>query len=113
MALNYILTAAAREQLKGIGEYAQKRWAIEQQRKYLGELFERFEEIGRNPRLGRKRPEIVPGVRSVTAGRHVIFYQVTDTRVEILGVLHGGMDLKREMTRPRRGSRHGPDATRE
>ena len=101
MAQNYLLTVAARAQLKNIGEYTEQRWGIEQQRIYLGQLFKRFEEIGNNPLLGRERLEIAPGIRSVMEGRHVIYYQVTDMTVEILAVLHGRMDLKRELTRSR------------
>ncbi len=102
MVQKYILTAPARVHLKSIGKYTEKQWGIEQQRKYLGQLFKRFEQIGKNPHLGRERPEILPGVRSVVEGKHVIFYKVANTRVEILAVLHGQMDLKQEMERPRR-----------
>ena len=115
MARKYILTAPARVHLKSIAKYTEKQWGIEQQRKYLGQLFKRFDQISKNPHLGRERPEIVAGCRSVVEGKHVIFYQVRDTRIEFLGVLHGQMDLKREMDGPRRrrGCGIGGDGGRE
>lgn len=101
MALNYLLTVAARAQLKNIGEYTEQRWGIEQQQTYLERLFKRFEEIGENPRLGRERAEIISGIRSVTEGMHVIFYRETNSTAEIIGILHGQIDLKRELTKSR------------
>lgn len=105
MARDYVLTAPARSHLKNIGAYTRKKWGVEQQRKYLGQLFKRFEEIGESPNLGHERPEIVPGARSVVEGKHVIFYQLTDKRAVILGVVHGRMDLKTEMEKSRRHKR--------
>lgn len=93
----YTLTKPARGDLKEIGQYTAEKWGVAQQKKYLAQLFKRFEELARNPRIGRERPEIAPGYRSVVEGGHVIFYRIRDTRVEILGVVHGQRDLKREM----------------
>ncbi|HJM51105.1 MAG TPA: type II toxin-antitoxin system RelE/ParE family toxin [Alphaproteobacteria bacterium] len=102
MANEYVLTKPARADLKRIGQYTAEKWGIDQEKKYLTQLFERFDALAENPHLGRERPEIKPGYRSIVEGRHVIFYRVRGAKVEILNVLHGQMDLKRQLENPRR-----------
>jgi toxin ParE1/3/4 len=98
----YFLTDAAYDDLDEIADYTAQKWVVSQEKKYLAQLFKCFEELARNPRIGRERPEIEPEYRSVVEGGHVIFYRIRDTRVEILGIVHGQRDLKREMGKPNR-----------
>lgn len=46
-----------------------------------------------NPRRGRKRPEVVPGARSVFAAPWVVFYAIEGDEVHVLRVFHGRRDL--------------------
>ena len=55
-----------------------------------------FRLLARRPNLGRARPELSPGLRSMPVGRYVIFY-IPSTRprgIEVVRVLHGSRDLK-------------------
>ena len=45
------------------------------------------------PLGGRARDEVRPGLRSIVARRHVIFYRVRDDSAEIVRVLDGRRDL--------------------
>jgi toxin ParE1/3/4 len=45
------------------------------------------------PRLGRKREELSPRLRSFPVGRYVIFYRPMENGIEIVRVLHGARDL--------------------
>lgn len=46
------------------------------------------------PRIGTKRDEIKPGLRSVAEGDYVIFYRIEDQdRVAILRLLHAKRDI--------------------
>jgi toxin ParE1/3/4 len=45
------------------------------------------------PFAGRSRDEIRPGLRSVVASPHVVFYRVTDGVAEVVRVLDGRQDL--------------------
>lgn len=45
------------------------------------------------PRIGRKREEIRPGLRSVTEGDYVILYRIVDNEVVVSRVIHGNQDL--------------------
>jgi toxin ParE1/3/4 len=44
--------------------------------------------IGRNPSIGRPRPDVGGGIRSVLAGSWAIYYRVGADHVEILRYLH-------------------------
>jgi toxin ParE1/3/4 len=51
------------------------------------------------PFLGRDRANFAPGVRSLPAGNHLIFYRVGQERVTILRVIDGRMDVEAEFKR--------------
>lgn len=54
-------------------------------------IFDRFELLVEQPRMGRKRPEFGEGVRSFIVERYVIYYR-HDPDVLIARVLHGRRD---------------------
>lgn len=45
------------------------------------------------PLAGRARDEVRPGLRSVAARPHVIFYRIREDRAEIVRVLDGRQDI--------------------
>lgn len=47
------------------------------------------------PRIGTKRDNIEPDLRSVTEGNYVIFYRIRTDGIEIVRVLHTSQDSKR------------------
>jgi toxin ParE1/3/4 len=47
-----------------------------------------FKLLAERRRIGRERPEIGPGFRSLVHGNHTIFYRLGDTHLEVLRVLH-------------------------
>jgi toxin ParE1/3/4 len=61
-------------------------------------LLDRFEEtfalLADNPRIGRRRPELMPEIRSFTVGRYVVFYRPADDGIEIVRVIHGARDIE-------------------
>jgi toxin ParE1/3/4 len=54
-------------------------------------IFDRFELLTEQPRMGRNRPEFGEGVRSFVVESHVIYYR-HDGDVLIARVLHGRRD---------------------
>jgi toxin ParE1/3/4 len=54
----------------------------------------KFETLARRPGVGRRRPELVPDLRSFAVGRYVIFYLPISHGVEIIRVLHGSRDIE-------------------
>lgn len=59
---------------------------------YQEELKRAFERLAMFPRLGRLRTELVPAVRAMPMGSHVIVYDAIDSGVTILRVRHGKED---------------------
>lgn len=49
--------------------------------------------LGDWPELGRPRPELRAGLRSLSIGNYLIFYRVRADAVEVLRVLHGRRDV--------------------
>jgi toxin ParE1/3/4 len=91
------IRAAAREDLKAIGRYTQKKWGREQRNRYLSLIDESFRLLGGDPHIGRCCEEIRPGYWKHKVGRHVVFYRVYDTHLEIVRILHERMDVIRHI----------------
>jgi toxin ParE1/3/4 len=45
------------------------------------------------PFMGRRRPEIGNEYRSLPVGNYIVFYRVTETKVEISRILHVSRDV--------------------
>ena len=91
------LRPAARADLVAIGRYTERVWGREQRTRYLRYLGEHIHRLRRDPELGRPREDIRPGYRSLSVGRHVIFYRLGAAGVDIVRVLHSSMDVGRHL----------------
>ncbi|HGG59146.1 MAG TPA: type II toxin-antitoxin system RelE/ParE family toxin, partial [Gammaproteobacteria bacterium] len=56
--------------------------------RYIAELDSCFETLSSNPKLGRERHDIKTGYRSFPVGAHVVFYRITNSGIEIIGIPH-------------------------
>ena len=54
----------------------------------------RFLLLAKQPRLGRARDQLRPGLRSFPAEGYVIFYRIDDEDLVILRVLHSRRDIE-------------------
>jgi toxin ParE1/3/4 len=61
--------------------------------KIVREIGEACRLLGDHPFAGRVRNEVRPGLRSIAAPPHVVFYRVNDDIAEIIRVLDGRRDL--------------------
>lgn len=59
----------------------------------LGRLNSALERLAEMPFMGRARPDLGTGLRSLTLGNYVIYYVPTDHSIEIARVLHGARDI--------------------
>jgi toxin ParE1/3/4 len=94
---SYRLSPEAKKDLLNIRAYTQKKRGNQQAQKYIDALEKRCNDLARNPHLGRERPEIKPGYRSIAEGKHVIFYRADDSSIEILRIPHGRMDIEHRL----------------
>jgi len=109
---SYSLSPEAIKDLLTIRANTQNKGGIQQAQKYIDALEIKCEKLARSPYIGRERPEIKPGYRSITEGKHVIFYRVGDSGIDILRILHGRMDIELRMGQTKIGaskSKHGGD----
>ena len=94
---SYSLSPEAKKDLLNIRADTQNKWGNQQAQKYIDALKKRCDELAQSPYIGRERPEIKPDYRSIAEGKHVIFYRVGDSGIEILRIAHGRMDIEHRL----------------
>lgn len=95
----YRLSKKAITDFKNIWNYTFDKWSESQADKYYQMLIESFNEISKNPELGKNYSMIIDDLKGYKAGRHIIFYIETEEGlVDILRILHEQMDLKNRIT---------------
>jgi len=87
----------ARTDLLEIWLYTAAKWGAEQADHYLDELERAMQRLGANTNLGTDASEVRPGYRRLIAGKHRVFYIVSDDRISIVRVLHPRMDVEAEL----------------
>ncbi|MCA9283158.1 MAG: type II toxin-antitoxin system RelE/ParE family toxin [Phycisphaeraceae bacterium] len=85
---------AAEEDLIEIWVYTFQTWGEPQADKYLDQLAIGIAAIANDPASGRDRGAVRAGYRSISVGRHVVFYTFNDEEVRVRRVLHDAMDFE-------------------
>ena len=62
-------------------------------RRIHSRLQETLKVIASQPEIGRKRDELVPGIRSLVSGNYVVYYREVEGGVRVLRILHGARDI--------------------
>lgn len=97
----FVLTNAAKADLKSIGRYTEKAWGREQRNRYLALLDASMHDLADNPTLGRDCSEIRVGYRRFRTGKHLLFYrQIEPDQIEIVRILHERMDVEVRLSNP-------------
>lgn len=91
--MNLVLSPAAISDLRSISRYTLQAWGEEQVVRYLEAIWEALEKVRANPEGFRLRLDLPEGCRSTRSGRHVIFFAITGTNVEVIRILHAAMDF--------------------
>lgn len=89
----YILSEAADEDLEDIFNFTLNKFGFAQAEKYLLEIDDIFQNLIKNPELGKSRNEIKKGLYSFPKDNHVIFYRILEDHIRIVRVLHGSRDI--------------------
>ncbi|MCK4841616.1 MAG: type II toxin-antitoxin system RelE/ParE family toxin [Methylococcales bacterium] len=87
------ITPRAQEDLKQIGRYTFSQWGEKQRNNDLRNLDKRFFWLAENPQLGKQRPDIKQGYYCYQQGSHLIFYLISKTSIDIIGIPHKAMDV--------------------
>lgn len=94
MTLELRFTEDSRHDLRQIGSFIAGR-DLSAAQKVLDRIEERCFQVGRNPWMGRPRPDIADDARALLSPPYVIFYRVEALWVEIVRVVDGRRDLSR------------------
>ena len=83
--------------IDGIHEYTIANFGVTQAQRYLNGMHERFEDLARQPLLGRVAAQLAPNLRRYEYRSHLVFYVAEQKGVLIVRVLHQSMDVRRHI----------------
>lgn len=92
----FILTEAARADLKHIWRYSAKNWSRDQAERYTDAILDTCQNLASGRKHGRRVTEHSNYMRC-TVGTHVIYYRVEGTAIIIVRILHGMMDADKHL----------------
>ena len=82
---------AADDDLLDIFVYGCEKFGINTAEAYIYVLEAGFQRLTEHPKLGRSIDQTIAGFRALPVVSHVIYYQVTDTAIDIIRILHKSM----------------------
>jgi toxin ParE1/3/4 len=88
----FSLSREARGDLKCIYRYLAERSPSTTGRLH-GLFFAKFRLLATHPLLGEARDDLAVGIRTLTAGRHVILYRPTTQGIIVVQIAHSAQDL--------------------
>ena len=88
------LAPLAEEDLEDIWTYTARTWSVDQADRYHADIIEAIEGLSRGERGGRDIGDIRPGYLKYSVGRHLLFYRLTETHLNIIRILHQRMDVE-------------------
>jgi toxin ParE1/3/4 len=91
------LTEIARADLKSIRRYSQRTWGPDRTAQYMAALRDTLKGLLAGTVVSRTRDDLRPGLQMATSGRHRVFFEVDETRVLVVRVLHDRMDYQRHL----------------
>lgn len=95
---SFTLTRKAKEDLKSIAAYTQKKWGREQRRIYAKQFDDVFHMLADNPDIGTSCDYIKKSYSKFPNSSHIIFYQTLKTgQIQIVRILHKRMDARSEI----------------
>lgn len=92
-------TVEARRDLDDLYLYGLLNFGSRQADAYLDRLVEIVQSIAEQPLMARERTEVRPPIRLLPWAAHHIFYDVAETEVVIVRILHGSADWMHKLER--------------
>ncbi|MGH2614809.1 MAG: type II toxin-antitoxin system RelE/ParE family toxin [Thermomicrobiales bacterium] len=83
-----VLTSEARSDLRDAVVFSEQRWGKSQRREYERSIASALDALATFPHLGRSRPDYGRAFYSFPVRQHVIVYQVTETDIIVVRLLH-------------------------
>lgn len=60
---------------------------------FLDRIEGKLQTLARNPGMGRRREELLPGLQSFPIGNYVVFYREIENGIDVIRVLRGSRDI--------------------
>jgi toxin ParE1/3/4 len=61
---------------------------------FLDRIESKLITLAQNSSLGRKRPDLLPNLRSFPIDNYVVFYQQIEDGIDVIRLLHGSRDME-------------------
>ncbi len=87
----------ASRDLQAIAEYTLSEWGVKQKESYLNLIKQSFKALGCSGNIGKHRDEIAQGLYSYSIKKHVVFFRETADEFMIIRILHGRMDIEKQL----------------
>lgn len=92
---SFTLTRKAKEDLKSLAAYTQKKWGREQRRIYAKQFDDVCHMLADNPDIGTSCDYIKKGYCKSPNSSHIIFYRTLKTsQIQVVRILHKRMDVR-------------------
>ena len=62
--------------------------------KFVDEIYSRCKTVSDNPDIGRRRDNLIPGIRSISFKRYILFYRKGKDKIEIIRILSAYRDFE-------------------
>jgi len=90
--INYKLSPLAEKDLQKILSTTIDTWGVEQAKIYAESLDTALMKLAQYPEFGRTRNKLYVNARSFPLEKHIIFYKIAQTGIEVARILHQRMD---------------------
>jgi toxin ParE1/3/4 len=98
---SYELTRGAKEDLRKIAKYTEKRWGRDQRNLYIKQFDDDFHLLAKSPSIGKQCDYIKDGYKKFPQGSHIIFYRESiKSKIIIIRILHKNMDVESKFLHP-------------
>jgi len=89
------LSQEAKEDLKKIALFTEKRWGRNQRFLYIKQFDDVFHSLTQSPSIGKTCDYIKKGYRKFPQGSHIIFYRGPEnSKIFVIRILHKNMDVE-------------------
>jgi toxin ParE1/3/4 len=85
------LSPKALADLEDIWLYTSRTWSIDQADTYVSDMFAVMSALASGDRRGRP-VEARPGYLKYPAGSHLLFFRLSERRIDVIRILHSRMD---------------------
>lgn len=92
------LTKEAKEDLRKIARFTEKRWGRDQRFLYIKQFDDVFLLLAKTPSVGKKCEYIKKGYRKFPQSSHIIFYRENENnKIVVIRILHKNMDIESKL----------------